>query len=149
MSSIQISDNLTLTHCPSCGVAFAYPDRLDRKFREYGESFYCPSGHPQSYTKSEVQRLREQLEAAQKEANAALTREQVERDQRLAAERERDKEKRASKRIKRRAAAGLCPCCNRSFENVKQHLATKHPEFAEKFCGEVDKLREKANAKEK
>jgi hypothetical protein len=23
----------------------------------------------------------------------------------------------------------VCPCCNRSFQNLRRHMATKHPEF--------------------
>ena len=32
-------------------------------------------------------------------------------------------------KLKNRAAAGVCPCCNRQFQNLKNHMATKHPEF--------------------
>ncbi len=47
---------------------------------------------------------------------------EVER-QRLAAERK-------AKRIQRRAHAGLCPCCNRTFQDVVRHMKAKHPDIA-------------------
>jgi hypothetical protein len=31
-------------------------------------------------------------------------------------------------RLKNRAAAGLCTCCNRSFQNLRKHMEIKHPE---------------------
>lgn len=32
-------------------------------------------------------------------------------------------------RITKRAKAGVCPCCNRSFENLRRHMASQHPTF--------------------
>jgi len=45
--------------CVNCGVSFAIPNELDQKLRENRSSFYCPIGHPQSYTKSTLQIARE------------------------------------------------------------------------------------------
>lgn len=28
---------------------------------------------------------------------------------------------------KRRALAGVCPCCTRTFQNVQRHMKSKHP----------------------
>lgn len=148
-TTIDITTQLATETCCNCGMLFAMPSEVQRKRREDGGYFHCPSGHSQHYTKSEVQKLKEQLDAAQKEASAAKTREQAERDQRWAAEIERDKTKRAFNRAKKRSAAGVCPCCTRSFGNVKRHLVTKHPEFAEKFIAQTDKLKEKADRKTK
>jgi DNA repair exonuclease SbcCD ATPase subunit len=33
-------------------------------------------------------------------------------------------------RIKNRASNGVCPCCNRTFQNLARHMHTKHPDFA-------------------
>lgn len=32
-------------------------------------------------------------------------------------------------RIKRRVSAGVCPCCNRTFQCLARHMATKHPDY--------------------
>jgi hypothetical protein len=29
-----------------------------------------------------------------------------------------------------RVSAGVCPCCNRTFQNVARHMKTKHPDIA-------------------
>jgi hypothetical protein len=40
-----------------------------------------------------------------------------------------DKERQATKRLKQRVAAGVCPCCNRTFTNLAEHMAGQHAEF--------------------
>jgi hypothetical protein len=68
-----------------CGNLFSIPDSLDDRFRKTHESFYCPNGHPQSYTaKNNEEKLKEQVAQREKE-NAAITIE-------LNAAREREKE---------------------------------------------------------
>lgn len=32
-------------------------------------------------------------------------------------------------KLKKRASAGLCPCCNRHFTNLQRHIASKHPDI--------------------
>lgn len=31
--------------------------------------------------------------------------------------------------VKRRVAAGVCPCCTRTFQNLAAHMQNKHPGF--------------------
>lgn len=45
------------------------------------------------------------------------------------AERQASARKGQVTRLKNRAAAGVCPCCTRSFENLRRHMTTKHPTF--------------------
>lgn len=99
-------------------MSFGIPRRMEDDRRKDGQSFYCPSGHSNSYGKGENARLKDEL-------NSARIREQLERDQKLAAERELQK-------LKERTKNGSCPCCKRSFRNLQRHIATKHPEFAKK-----------------
>lgn len=107
--------------CYQCGVLFAFPIDLYGsllKSRERG-SFYCPNGHQQHYLgKSDAEKAAEATRA-QREAELRL---QVERDQRLASERE-------LKRIKQRSKGGACPCCKRSFVQLARHMKTQHPNF--------------------
>jgi hypothetical protein len=28
-------------------------------------------------------------------------------------------------------ANGVCPCCNRTFQNLARHMAGKHPDYEE------------------
>lgn len=32
-------------------------------------------------------------------------------------------------KLKKRAANGVCPCCNRTFVDLARHMAGKHPTF--------------------
>jgi hypothetical protein len=130
--STTITEQVTLetTTCWKCGITHAVPSHFLKSRQQDKQTFYCPNGHGGAFTESESERLRKQLEAAQREASAAKTREQSEREQRWAAEADRDKAIRANSRLKKRAAAGVCPCCNRTFENLQRHMHTKHPDFS-------------------
>lgn len=89
--------------------------------------FYCLAGHPQYFTESDevkIKKLERQL------ANERASHDQTRAD-RDATERRRRAEKGAKTRIKNRVGRGVCPCCNRSFENLGRHMQSKHPEFME------------------
>lgn len=113
-----------------CGVPFAAPVELLRECRRYSnQKCYCPLGHANVWSKTEADRLREQLAARQAEvdrANARIA------DQRVAIE-HKDRKLIAAKgqmtKLKRRVANGVCPCCNRQFAELHRHMQTKHPEY--------------------
>ncbi len=87
-------------------------------------------GHSWHYSGlKEEQRLRLQLERSRNRA-ARLTAqldqsEASRRAHKAAATRARNERDRVLARIK----AGVCPCCNRSFKNVRRHMASQHPDF--------------------
>lgn len=113
---------LVTEECCACGVLFAFPselqDQLRRKPGPAGKQFYCPNGHPQHYLgKSMEQKLRE---AEQARANA-------EEEARIAWA-EAQQAKAEIKRQAKRASAGVCTCCHRTFQNVARHMATQHPD---------------------
>lgn len=122
-------NDLYIQDCCTCFMRFAVPKSFDAARRKDGKSFFCPAGHSQSYTDSENDRIRRERdrlkqEAARLEENAAR-----ERQLREAAERSASARKGQITRLKNRAAAGVCPCCNRSFENLRNHMSAKHPGF--------------------
>lgn len=48
-------------------------------------------------------------------------------------------------RLKRRAANGVCPCCTRTFADLKRHMANQHPDFTlESDADATDALRASA-----
>ena len=47
--------------CCNCGVIFLVSERLRKNWLETKGTFYCPNGHPQSYTKSNSEKLKEEL----------------------------------------------------------------------------------------
>lgn len=111
--------------CCACGMPFAMTaDFKSRRLKDH-KSFYCPSGHSQHYIgKSEEQKLREQLERER------LARE-AESGRAALLESQRDAIARNYGRMRERIKNGVCPCCNRAFQNLMQHMRTKHPDFGQ------------------
>lgn len=109
--------------CARCGVHFAITDDYMSRRRNDHNTFYCPEGHPNVYNvKSEAEKLRETL--AKRDSELAHA-------QRVAASArsERDTITKAHRRMRKRVMNGVCPCCNRSFDNLRQHMATQHADF--------------------
>lgn len=98
--------------CPACGTVFGMEANLQKRLREDHSTFYCPNGHSQYYpAKSKVEVLQDEL-----------TRERAAHDQTKA---DRDSKERKLNRVSK----GVCPCCNRTFQNLQLHMKTKHPKF--------------------
>lgn len=124
MSTFLETETFVVEHCCDCGVAFAMTESMRNRFRSNGGSFYCPNGHGQYYAVTEVQRLKDELNASQKRLTAI----QFE----LAAERSaREQVQKKNKRLEKRASVGMCPCCNRQFVNMQRHMKTKHPGYVD------------------
>jgi hypothetical protein len=112
-----------------CGIQHAVPKSLiDQQQREMERGdkqtgIFCPLGHNWICAgKSDAERLREQIasERASHDQTKAELRE---------TERRRRAEKGAKTKLRKRVAAGVCPCCNRHFGNVQRHIEHMHPEF--------------------
>lgn len=109
--------------CCSCGIPFAMTEDFHRRRLADRKTFYCPSGHGQVYSgKSEEQKLKEQLARSRREADAAF-------DRAMNAENQRDAVVKSYTRIRERVKNGVCPCCDRHFQNLWQHMKNQHPEF--------------------
>lgn len=119
MTTISRTVTLETSDCISCGVVFALPDHLLKSHLEHGSTFYCPNGHPMLFRESDVQKATKRAEQAEAESR------------RLAAERDgllgiiHTKQAELG-RISKRANAGVCQHCHRSFANVQRHMASKH-----------------------
>lgn len=105
------------------------PESWNEHYRKTHDWFYCPAGHQQHYTgETEAERLKRQVAQLQttierKEAYEQTLRNEV-REQRLKCAAVRG----VVTKIKRRIYAGVCPCCNRTFQNLARHMHTQHPE---------------------
>lgn len=134
-AAIQLAVNFTTETCcnKDCGMPFAMPTDFYRaRSSSPGSAFFCPRGHGQHYTgETEEAKLRRQLESERN--NSAFWRERKdETERRLAAQRaQTTRAKNEAKRIKGRIAAGVCPCCNRTFKQLTAHMKAKHPDYAE------------------
>lgn len=100
--------------------------------------FFCSYGHGQVFREGpteadllrrERDRLKQKI--AEKEDEARMAWKTAERagEERQAAERRASAARGQVTRLKNRAAAGLCPCCNRSFVNLQRHMAMQHKDF--------------------
>lgn len=110
--------------CITCGVVYTLPEAVANHSREQGGFHHCPSGHSQGWTKdkSEIERLRRERDRL-KQNEARLIEEAREADQKLI------KAEQATKRLKKRVAAGVCPCCKRTVRQLHDHMASKHPGY--------------------
>lgn len=114
--------------CLSCGATHAIPAVKYDACLEEGGFWYCPNGHQRGYTESasarrEAQRKQERIV----QENARLA------DELREAKAATEKVERKLRKNHRRIAAGVCPCCNRTFAKLAMHMKTKHPEFETKL----------------
>lgn len=87
--------------------------------------FYCPAGHGQYYAgKSETDKLRRKLSSVQDKL-------EVESGRALLLTRQRDTISKSYLRMRDRVKNGVCPCCNRQFKNLLQHMRSKHSSFGD------------------
>lgn len=123
--------DLTVVSCSSCHVTYAIPtsfyksalkwrgDRTDGR----GWKICCPFGHTWWYVgETETEKLR-------RIANEARHRAAAERDLRQHTERKLAAQKGATTKARKRHADGVCPCCKRSFKQVREHMARMHPDY--------------------
>lgn len=122
---------LVATNC-WCGIRQAVP----RELYDYAQTnprevtIYCPVGHAWVFGgKSAAEKERERAELLAQELAAANTRALREREAREFAERQASAYKGQATKARKRAAAAACPCCNRTFVQLRRHLETKHPEY--------------------
>lgn len=129
MSDIIIG--MTKMQCGECGIEFAVPDAFynERKNDRPRLGWYCPNGHSRIFCEGESDKLRrerDRLVQRLAEKDDAI---RQQREQREAAERRAAAARGQVTKIKNRVGRGVCPCCNRSFENLSRHMSSQHPTF--------------------
>lgn len=134
---VQFTTELEIEHCCNCGIAFGMPTDFQRERRRKRDQFFCPAGHAQHYLaeseetklRRERDRLKQQIAQKDDEISEARTGWR-EADERAKAERARaNGYKGHATRITKRAQAGVCPCCTRTFSALAEHMKTEHPDF--------------------
>lgn len=105
--------------CCKCHMQFAVTRDFYDQRKADKATFYCPAGHPMHYTVSTEQRLQQQIERERLMREAAESRA-------ASAVNQRDQIAKAHKRMRTRVMNGVCPCCNRTFQNLMGHMKTKH-----------------------
>lgn len=130
---ITVNVELTQISCGCCGGVYALNERFRQEAFEKGKiaAWHCPYCQASwGYGESEAHKLKKQLvqERArhdQTSADLSQTRSDLQTTEAC-----RRSEKGAKTKLKKRIAAGLCPCCRRPFENLLNHMKTEHPEYA-------------------
>jgi hypothetical protein len=122
-SVIEKGESMKVTECYKCGVTFGMPDEYYQNRRNDHAIFYCPNGHSQYFSnESEAEKYKRLYDQAA--ANSLGTREKL-----ATLEREKQRLEAKFNQHKKRAAAGVCPCCNRTVAQLAKHMQSKHKGF--------------------
>lgn len=124
MDTFQVITVFEVETCCKCHVQFAMTKELRRQRIKDGEVFHCPNGHGQHYAESDEAKWEKALANAQSTTDYYRNQEHVARLQLRAAKGQMTK-------LKKRMVAGLCPCCEKNFTNLKKHMDKAHPDFVE------------------
>jgi hypothetical protein len=113
--------------CCKCSVEFGLMSDHNKRLLDTHASFYCPNGHGQHYTgPSEADKLKKTLALREQELKWARDgrdfAQKQERKSRTLATRRYNEKRKLEERIKN----GVCPCCKRSFQNLRRHMETNH-----------------------
>lgn len=120
-----VTTTFIAVECATCGCMFGVSKTLDEHRQSDHLDFYCPNGHRLAYQgKSREEKLKKQLD----DTSAALARSQ---SAFATLKREKAAVKGQLTKTKKRVANGVCPCCNRTFQNLGRHMHGQHPEYAE------------------
>ena len=114
----------TILQCKTCGIQYQVPEIFMTGKHESGDWWYCPNGHRWHYAETNADKERRRAECAEQELARVL-------EQRNKARRSLTAQKGVNTRLRKRVSAGVCPCCNRSFQNLRRHMANKHPDYQE------------------
>lgn len=109
---------LMLVECYFCGTVFGMSSILHRRFKDTGETMYCPNGHGQVFGTTRQQ----QIDALKRQ----LTYTENDRDW---YKKQLSSTKGQLTKTKNRIANGVCPCCHRQFVQLGRHMKTKHPDY--------------------
>lgn len=113
-----------VTQCGTCAVWHTVPEIIYKNHRSEGGFHSCPNGHQRGWDKGTdaIERENTRRERDRLKQEAARLAEEI------AAEKARaDAAEKKYLQARRRSAAGVCPCCNRTFANMQRHMKAKHP----------------------
>ena len=116
--------------CCVCGIEFGLPAHYNKERREDGKDFHCPNGHSLSYGEGETKKLRRERDRLKQRVAQKDDEIRDERKRKEAAQRSAIAHEGHLTRVKNRVGKGVCPCCNRSFDNLWRHMKSKHPGYS-------------------
>lgn len=107
--------------CVECGVVFGVLKEHYDNLREYGGFYHCTNGHTRGWSESASKRAERERENQRNKQRVAQLSDEVEQERKA-----KELAIKATARLRKRAHAGVCPDCNRTFTNMARHMATKH-----------------------
>jgi hypothetical protein len=128
----QTTVQLTQINCGKCGGTYALNERYRADRQKEGNGWHCPYCQTSwgYFGNGDIDDLKKKV------ANAEY-REKLERERKERALSEANQlrfslrsQKGAMSRIKNRVKHGVCPCCTRSFTNLREHMKTQHPDYS-------------------
>lgn len=127
--TITETQTLITETCCSCGIMFAMPENFKNQRCSDKSLFYCPNGHGQHYTgetsEAKIKRLENQL--------------RIEKEYKEDYRMQRDRIQNELNRHQTRTKNGVCPCCKRSFQNLRRHIESKHPDYGKKRTNNISR----------
>lgn len=131
-SQITITVEMARIDCWACGFAYAVPMEFRDRRRRDGRDFWCPGcGRSACFKECEIDQLKRKVASAQQRAEYWCDQHTRAVAQCEAEERRHRATKGVLTKTRKRVGHGVCPCCNRSFANLRRHMANKHPEYSE------------------
>lgn len=114
MSDFVVSETLQTKHCPVCHLIYAAPKSFWQHkaalhaAKAENQGWWCPNGHYLVFSaESELDAVRRERDRAKLDLARAWAK---------------------ADEVLKRVHKGICPCCNRSFQNLARHMKTKHPQ---------------------
>lgn len=123
---------LVKIRCCECSVTFGMSDQLYNLRQRDGQAFYCPVGHKQFFSESETAILKKQLQDALSSKQYYKDRADHYRESMVKGENRNRGLKSALTMTRRRIANGKCPCCKKTFDDLKNHIKNDHPKYKDK-----------------
>jgi GTP cyclohydrolase FolE2 len=125
-------DGQFISPCWKCKCEVWLPTPLYKAARHSSRIvFFCPYGHEAVFSEDETEadklrRERDRLLQRTAQLDDVIAAQKRE----LFAERELVNNLKTQRKVMvRRAKAGTCPCCHRTFRQMALHMRNKHPEF--------------------
>lgn len=121
MTTAELAGNLTsfsidatMIVCGKCGIPFSVPTNYYNKLNESHEIWHCPNGHERHFTnETKEEQLQRELQKTKNELLNKTTA-NIQLDNQLT-------------KIKKDISKGKCPCCDKVYKHLANHMARKHP----------------------
>lgn len=126
--TLEAQQTLEIRECGQCGLLFAAPRTFMDQQRRLGAKggFYCPAGHCRVFSENTESRLKREKNEIERRLQAELN---ESKHARLVAEKAQKKAILEKRKVELRIAHGVCPCCNKAFVDIANHMVTEHKDF--------------------